>query len=87
MTHFVAHDTRGFYVWRLVNGKYRLPLEPHFPTPRAAMAYRDELDAPTPKRAGDVPDLTGFWGAASRDVEPRRPSGSPVAQSPLPGAG
>lgn len=92
--HYLAHDEKGFQAWRIVNGRYRLAVGPHFPTPRAAMAYADALDAasevsplPTPRRA-DEPDLAGgFWGAAeSRDAD-RQPAGSPVAHSPLPGAG
>lgn len=43
--HFIAHDAKGYVVYRLVNGLYRLNVGPYFPTPRAAMAYSDQLDA------------------------------------------
>lgn len=43
--HFVAHDGIGYHVWRLVNGRYRLNVGPHFATPREAMAYADSLDS------------------------------------------
>lgn len=91
---FVLHDPDGYRCYHHIGATHKQRIGPAWKTPREAIEYAKALDAasevsplPTPRRA-DEPDLAGgFWGAAeSRDAD-RQPAGSPVAHSPLPGAG
>ena len=87
--HFVSHDAKGYQVSRLVNGLYRLPVGPHFPTPRAAMAYADALDvardvSPLPAtRSGPEPvEVSVSPRQQVAPVTAQGRSGSPVGLIP-----
>jgi hypothetical protein len=41
----IAHDGKGYRVYRLVNGIYRLNIGPVWTTPKEAAAYANALDA------------------------------------------
>lgn len=46
MTEYaIAHVGKGYQLYRLVNGRYRLPLGPIYPGPTEAARYADLLEA------------------------------------------